>query len=144
MTIKNQGRPLVEEPVVDGKPTLEELVDNRRKAELTLAAARLESGLDQNEFVDLIDELVDCVEFEAIARWEIKHGSRDAMAAPNIRTKLMDVAGEAEIKKRLAAAPRSETGKLRQGWAAMVGAELGYTVQQVQSVIHKLKKDPSR
>lgn len=107
-----------------------------------LCAARLENSLDHAEFKALVDE------FEASVRHDermlaqlipLDVGARDRMAAPSVRMKFMDAAGEAEVKKRYDVAPRTPNGKLKQGWAAMVGAELGYTVQQIQSCVHKLK-----
>lgn len=113
-----------------------------------LCAARLENSLDHNEFKALVDEFEESVRHDERERQKAIAVMGKAIAArnepPAERLKFMDAAGEAEIRKRLEGAPLSATGKLKQGWAAAVGAELGYTVTQIQACVHKIKHGRNR
>lgn len=113
-------------------------------ASARVCAARLDTNVTGEEFVALLEALE--IEIRADERADCENerdeipapmAATHAMAnAPNIKTKLMTAVDAKHIQELVAMAPRTGTGKLKQGFANQVGADLGYTVSQVQSVIY--------
>ena len=106
---------------------------------MLVCAARLENSLDHNEFKGLVDELIESVRHDERMRSKllpIVAIAPGPLQAPSQKLKLMQAEDAAEIKRLVAAATRTPAGKLPQGFANQIGARLGYTVTQVQSVIY--------
>lgn len=112
-------------------------------AAVALAAARFDKAVTGEQFLELMtkfeaeiraDERADCEnEFAGRATVEPKWTGANA---PAHKIKLMQPEDAEEIKRRIAEVERTPSGKLPQGTANRIGADLGYTKSQVQSVIN--------
>lgn len=118
--------------------SIEDLAKLVNDAGRMVAAARLENSLDAAEFCGILGEFEELVrEHErAIASAPSGPAEPSTPQAPGAVVKLMTPEGADEIRKLIAKSPRTPTGKLPQGTANRIGAELGYTIGQVQSVIY--------
>lgn len=114
-------------------------------AAVALAAARFDKTVSGEAFLELMtkfeaevraDERADC-ENELAARNEQSARAPVALdRAPQHKLKLMQPDDAKEIKRLVEQAERTPSGKLPQGTAERIGAQLGYTKSQVQSVIY--------
>lgn len=101
-------------------------------ASLRICAARLDSSTDANDFVELVDELIEEVRVEARAAAKL---DLEAAAKRPRKMKFMTAEHAAEIRRRASAAMNARK-RLPYGWADKVAVELGYTKGQVQGAIY--------
>lgn len=111
------------------------VLPNVQGAALRVASARLETGLDHEDFAALVEELIAAVR-------EDEQMKLSAIVAPNPAGsfRFMQKDDAAKILERAKAAPRSPTGKYRQGFAEQLAAEFGYTKGQIGALIRTIRR----
>lgn len=109
---------------------------NVQGAALRVASARLETGLDHEEFAALLEELITAVREDE----QMKLSAAIVLRAQPTKGvfRLITDADRTKIVGRAKAATRTPTGKYPQGLAEELAAEFGYSKGQIGTLIRSI------